>query len=83
MSATTGGAARRDARNDFLPGREKPAYRYVDHYYRGCYDLVWLQLEEEANQESERIREQEAPTLEERVETLEQQVQQLRDLIQP
>ncbi len=71
------GAARRDARGDFLPGREKPAYRYTDHYYRGCYDLEWLKLEREAAEAQEKERLERPPTLEERVEALEEQVRLL------
>ncbi len=73
---STGSAARRDARKDFLPGMAKPRYRYVDAYYRGCYDEEWIKLEKEAAEdlENDRLKSLEPPTLEERVEALEEQV---------
>lgn len=79
-------AARRDAYKDFLPNIEQPkTYRYVDAYYRGCYDEAWKDLQDKADKaakEEEDLMNRE-PTLEERVEILEEQVRQLRELVQP
>lgn len=73
-------AARRDAFNDFFPGRPQPKdYRYPNHdYYKGCYDEAWRRLEHEAELEDVRRPDiEEPPTLEERVEILEEQVAEL------